>query len=80
MWKISPIFVLHKLHCPPQIIRTLELTHKLWTLSFRGACLLCAPLPLDGKATHRARQCADPSIPAQAQFVCGLDGEGGQRD
>ena len=44
------------------------------------ASLLCAPLPLDGKATHRARQCADPSIPAQAQFVCGLDGEGGQRD
>ena len=44
------------------------------------ASLLCAPLSLDGKATHRARQCADPSIPAQAQFVCGLDGEGGQRD
>ena len=43
MWKISPIFVLHKLHCPPQIIRTLELTHKFWTLSFRGPVYFARP-------------------------------------
>ena len=42
------------------------------------ASLLCAPLPLDGQATPRACQCADSPIPAQAQLVCGFDGEGGQ--
>lgn len=38
------------------------------------------PLPIDGQATHRARQCADPSISAQAQLVCGLDAAGGEGD